>query len=589
MRPGSGIGGMGAMGDMPPGTAARLGTRQGTMSRTRQGTAAQGQVMGVGALTEVKVADRPMTTQGLGMKTGSIGPKRQIYDKTYYMQELRRRITDLQGEITKINKEINDVANDNETYRNLEKRYDSLVNTVRSLEGDLADYNLATDKLRSQTQPEEVQHMFLIMKQQNEQQRSDVDQIFLEKRSHEEEIQRMQQESMAITRAAQERLNELHPDQRREYEGFREENEQLGMELTQAREELEQVSTSLSALEDHLVSDVLRTRSQDLIKLKKEISERYNSLQEEIRQCSMSVPEQRELLLSKVKTDNAEIVATEKRNQELKLEKEHLRAQIKEVTSDTQERKDEGGDQQKYEILFAKDQEMSQFISSFDQNKQEEETKMREKQDSIWRRLQNISKSLTVQSHVTPENHFRDMEDELDFKSKQLQNSEITQNRLEGELAKRQGELEKIESLDVKISQELQQVEAKITQYEQGIEQKYDRVGEMQEEGGETLRKLEARKDFYTARLSTLKQQVNFLRLRCESRRQQLADDEAAAAIEVQEQKIRQFGQTLFALRSFIKQKTSESDYTAEMSVSLQIAADINNMLQDRRPGGPCV
>merc|ERR1719265_2373980 len=155
------------------------------MSRTRQGTAAQGQVMGVGALTEVKVADRPMTTQGLGMKTGSIGPKRQIYDKTYYMQELRRRITDLQGEITKINKEINDVANDNETYRNLEKRYDSLVKTVRGLEGDLADYNLATDKQRTSTPPEEVHHTYMMMKQQNEQQRNDVDQIFMEKRSHE--------------------------------------------------------------------------------------------------------------------------------------------------------------------------------------------------------------------------------------------------------------------------------------------------------------------------------------------------------------------------------------------------------------------
>merc|ERR1719263_1230628 len=101
------------------------------------------------------------------------------------------------------------------------------------------------DKLRTDTQPEEVHHMYLIMKQQNEQQRNDVDQIFLEKKSHEEEIQRMNSESMAITRAAEERLNELHPDQRHEYEDLREENNHLNRELSDDRQELEQVSSRL--------------------------------------------------------------------------------------------------------------------------------------------------------------------------------------------------------------------------------------------------------------------------------------------------------------------------------------------------------
>merc|ERR1719453_2543147 len=108
---------------------------------------------------------------------------------------------------------------------------------------------------------------------------------------------------------------------------------------------------------------------------------------------------------------------------------------------------------------------------------------MKEKQDNIERYLQNISRSLDLPSDVSPDSHLRDMEDELDFKSKQLQNSETTQNRLEGELAKRQGELEKIESLDVKITQELQQVEAKSRQYETDIEIKFDCVDDLRGEG----------------------------------------------------------------------------------------------------------
>merc|ERR1719453_621919 len=103
---------------------------------------------------------------------------------------------------------------------------------------------------------------------------------------------------------------------------------------------------------------------------------------------------------------------------------------------------------------------MSQFIAGFDSHKAEEDQKMKEKQETIGRLLENISNAMSLQG-VSPEAHYRDMEDELEFKNKQLQNSETTQNRLEAELAKRQGELEKIESLDVKITQELQQVEQK--------------------------------------------------------------------------------------------------------------------------------
>mmetsp|Transcript_105919 Transcript_105919/g.210561 ORF Transcript_105919/g.210561 Transcript_105919/m.210561 type:complete len:626 (-) Transcript_105919:259-2136(-) len=584
LRPGTTM--QGAPAGAPPTAGGRAPTVQGgrmTASRTRQGTAMQQPVLGVGALTEVQVSGRPMTAQGMaGMKTGSLGPKRQVYDKTYYMQQLRKKSQGLVDEVATLNKEINEIQQDNQLYMNLEKRYDSLVRTVRALEGDLADYNLATDKQRTDTRPEEVQHMFAIMKSQNEQQRRDVDEIFLEKRNHEEDIARIDQEIASIARAAEDRLNELHPDQRREYEDLREENGRLGQDLLEAREELDHISGRLNSLEARLRSDMLRTRFQQLNFVRRELEERLDGLQQEVKQCSMSIPEQRDLLLAKVKNDNAEIVAAEKSNSELKLEVEKLRAAIREVTADALEKKEEGSDQQKYEILFTKDKEMTQFIDSFNDIKSEEEKKLKEKQDSIVHLLQNISKSLALPSDVTPESHLRDMEDELDFKSKQLQNSETTQNRLEAELTKREGELEKIESLDVKISLELQQVEAKMRQYEVDMADKYDLVDEMRSKGEARLKGLESRKASLEMRLSALRQQVGFLKLRHEGKRQELTDDRAAAGLEQQEQKMRQFAQTLYALQSFITQKSSESDYRGEMGACLEMAGSINKILQEQ-------
>lgn len=582
MRPGTQMGASNVPGTGRVPTAA--GQRMGTAARqgTRQGTAAQ-PAMGVGAMTEIKVSDRPMTMQGVtGMKTGNVGPKRQIYDKTYYLVELRKRSQELIDEVAKLNKEVNEIQQDNQVHQSLEKRFDSLVKTVRSLEGDLADHNLATDKQRTDTRPEEVHHMYTVMKSQNEQQRSDVDQIFLEKRGHEEEIGRMDANIAAITRAADDRLNELHPDQRREYEELREESNRLNSELTLARDELDQVNGRLNSVEMRLRSDPLRTRHQQLGTVRQELDVQVNALRQEVEQASKSIPEQREILLMKVKTDNAEIVATEKSNSELKLDNERLKAQIREVQTDAQEKKDETSDQQKYEILFTKDQEMSAFINSFPESKAEEEKKLKEKQESVERILHNISKSLDLPSEVSPEHHLRDMEDELDFKNRQLQNSETTQNRLEGELSKREGELEKIESLDVKISLELTQVEEKMKQYEKEMTEKYDNIEDMRAQGAMQQQKLELSKKQLEERSTALRQQVNFLKLRFDSKRQQLQDNDAATSLEAQEQKIRQFGQTLYTLRSFIGQKTSESDFRGSMASCLDIAGQLNKLLQEQ-------
>lgn len=567
---------------MPPGTAARLGTRQGVGSRAGVGTR-QGQApLGVGAHTEISVTDRPLTMAGLsGMKTGSLGPKRQIYDKTFYMQELRTRCTQLHEEVGRLNKEVEEIRQDNQLYASLDKRYDTLVKTVRSLEGDLADHNLATDKQRTDTQPEEVHQMYLMMKQQNDQQRSDVDQIFLEKRSHEEEIERMQEEIVSLTRAAESRLNELHPDQQREYVALRDEHGQLGHDIAEGREELDQVGQRLAMLQGHLQSDPLRGRVQQLLSLRSELEETLGVLESEARQCDLSIPEQREILLSKVKTDNAEIVQAEKVVSDLKLEKERLKARIEEVITDSQEHRDEA-EKQKYEILFTKDQEMSQFMDSFDDLKKAEEGKLKEKQDNILVLLENITKSVARQGGID----LNEMEDELDFKRGQLQNSETTLNRLEADLAKRQGELEKIETLDTKISQELQQVENKMKQYQEEIETKFEHVATMKSDGNDRVKSLEVRKKYMEGRKSALQQQAGFLKLRHQSKKQQLSEDAVVSSLDAQEQKIGQFGQNLYALNAFITQKSLEVDFQYEQTVCLDRASELNRMLLERKPLG---
>jgi intraflagellar transport protein 74 len=96
----------------------------------------------------INVSDRPVTGQGVkGMKSTSTGTGRIVYDQAYYVGLLRRKISDVNNESVKLRTEMDQQSRDNTQYVQLEKRYESLVKSKEALEGQLADYNLALDKV----------------------------------------------------------------------------------------------------------------------------------------------------------------------------------------------------------------------------------------------------------------------------------------------------------------------------------------------------------------------------------------------------------------------------------------------------------
>lgn len=115
---------------MPPGTARPA---------SRGGPIATGGVLS----SQIKVADRPVTQQGLsGMKTGMKGPQRQILDKSYYLGLLRSKISELTTEINKLQKEIEMYNQENSVYLSYEKRAETLAVEIKEFQGQLADYNM---------------------------------------------------------------------------------------------------------------------------------------------------------------------------------------------------------------------------------------------------------------------------------------------------------------------------------------------------------------------------------------------------------------------------------------------------------------
>ena len=145
---------------------------------------------GVGYNSKVTAVDRPITNHGMsGIKASSQGPGRQIYDRSYYWNLLKNKNNEVIGEINKMKVEVETINGDNSTFLTLERKYELLIKDVRKYEGELADYNLALDKYRSDTKPEDIEALFMHIKNQNDKLRTHLDTLFSEKRNIEQEIQ----------------------------------------------------------------------------------------------------------------------------------------------------------------------------------------------------------------------------------------------------------------------------------------------------------------------------------------------------------------------------------------------------------------
>lgn len=127
--------------------------------------------------------------------------------------------------------EVEDINKDNTTFLTLERQYEALIKDVRKYEGELADYNLALDKYRSDTKPDDIEALYMHIKMQNDKQKNQLDALFSEKRDMENEIQSAEDEMQQISYSNESKLNELDPEQRNEYEKLKEENIQLGQDI----------------------------------------------------------------------------------------------------------------------------------------------------------------------------------------------------------------------------------------------------------------------------------------------------------------------------------------------------------------------
>uniref|UniRef100_A0ABI7YZ67 Intraflagellar transport 74 n=1 Tax=Felis catus TaxID=9685 RepID=A0ABI7YZ67_FELCA len=519
---------------MPPGTA-RPGSRGGTI--------------GTGGVlsSQIKVADRPVTQQGLsGMKTGMKGPQRQILDKSYYLGLLRA---------------------------------ETLAVEIKEFQGQLADYNMLVDKLNTNTEMEEVMNDYNMLKAQNDRETQSMDIIFTERQAKEKQIRSVEEEVEQEKQAADGIIKNMSPEKQVKYTEMKTTNEKLLQELDTLQQQLDSLNMKKESLEAEIAHSQVK---QEAVLLHEKLYELESHRDQMIAEDkSMGSPmEERERLLKQVKEDNQEIASMERQLTDIKEKIKQFNEEIRQLDMDLEEH--QGEMNQKYKELKKREENMDTFIETFEETKNQELERKAQIEANIVTLLEHSSRNINRMKQISSitNQELKMMQDDLNFKSTEMQKSQSTARNLTSDSQRLQLDLQKMELLESKMTEEQHSLKSKIKQMTADLET-YNDLPALKSSGEEKKKKLHQERTVLTTRRNAFKKITEKLNVEYETLKTQLQENETHSQLTNLERKWQHHEQNNFVMKEFIATKSQESDYQSIMKTVTKQIAEYNKNLVD--------
>ncbi|KAJ6669487.1 hypothetical protein lerEdw1_000035 [Lerista edwardsae] len=527
---------------------------------------------------ETSEADHRLGVNLASPEAVGTGPQRQIMDKSYYLGVLRSKINELTTEITKLQKEIDMYNQENSVYLSYEKRAESLASEIKEFQGQLADYNMLVDKLNTNTDMEEVMSDYNLLKAQNDREAQSIDIIFTERQAKEKQIQAVEDDIHQEKQAAEDIIKNMSEEDQAKYMETKVTNEKLLQELCALQQELDSVNMKEQALETvgiSLLAFLSRTCSsyQEIAhsQIKQEALQLYEKLHrlEEHRDQmiaedkSMGSPqEERERLLKQVKEDNQEIASMERQLTDIREKINHLNEGIRQLDMDLEEHQD--------------------FLESFEETKNQELQRKVQLESNIVALLEHSSRNINRMKQISSvtNQELKIMQEDLTFKSNEMQKSQSTAKNLGTDSQRLRLDLQKMDLLEGKMGEELASLKEKIKQMTKDLEL-YNNLPALKRAGEEKKTKLQKEKETLTKRRDAFKKIMEQLNKEHESLKLQLQENETHAQLTNLERKWQHHEQNNFVMKEFIATKTQESDYRPIMKNVKKQIADYNKTLME--------
>ncbi|KAJ3320564.1 Intraflagellar transport protein 74 [Boothiomyces sp. JEL0866] len=566
----------------PTGSLAnRPSSRAGGSSWGRQG----GPQANIPPRTGINVVDRPTTQQGLGgIRMKAQGPGRMVQDKTYFQTELRQKLNAITEEIYRLNNELDATNKENSNYAIFEKKYistnnraDGLAAELRDLQGQLGDFNTLVDKLNTDTDLEEFEREHNQLLAKNQRTNEMLDEIFLQRQQREAAIQEVEKQILEEERKCEEQINALEPEKRQEFVKLKNENLDYLQKIANQQQDLDKLNSKAQALKEEVARDPLKEKALSLYQRLTEIKERKKELEESIKASELeSGPQERARLLEQVKSDNLETSGMERKLQEME---EEIRVLKEKLSQDNVQDPGQAEKLAKYEELLKKDEEMQQFLNSFDSKKQEAFSRNESTESNILdllHRIQGYSKHDL--KNLPSRQEYKELHSDLAAKENEVKKAENTSEALLLERDQRMQDLEKVGQLEVKLSAELEHLTERIQTLKISLET-FGNLDQLKQEMQENQAKMNDLKQELHLKKKTLADEISSLVAIHEAKRAQLLENETYTQLGLLEQRLRHFEGVAFDAKDFIASKTAESDYKPLAKEVLALMDEVNTQV----------
>ena len=555
----------------------RAGSKAGMRVPTGQRQINEDAIKSIGFTTNTKVIDRAVSRQGLtGAISGAGGQKieRKIQDKSYYMTLLKTRISDISNEILKMNDEIGKINTDMTKYGTLNKEYEILSKEVQDLEGELADYNLAGDKYRSNMRAEDIEEVYNRIKLYNKKKMDESDNLLLDKAKIMDQIQQIEQENNRVLQGIEQRLLDLDPDQKNEYEAIREENQNYVLQIYQLREEMADLNSQLiegenslrnnpNKMEAHKIKD-----SINLLRRKKE------ELELQTNESGLSIDELKQRLMAKAKEQTMEKNNIDKKIPDTRKLIEANKKAIIEIEKEMKSQ--QSSDNTKaVDSIAEKDKEYSAFIENHENIKRNHYKEIRAKEEVVIALLHNISEKINLGEK--PLEGGTGIKERIKEKKDMIEKSENTLEEAKAKYEELVIKLERLDKLDETLKKDIDNYKEKLLRINNDISSKFDKV----EEQKEFLKRDAERKKKLLVILNQNKENysklLTSLTLKNRTKNTQLEDNDIYKRLHELEVKMQQNENTIYSLQSYIDSKANENQYGNLLKECMELQQKIND------------
>ena len=560
----------------------RAGSRAGMRVPTAQRQINEESIKSIGFTTNTKVIDRAVSRQGLtGAISGSGGQKieRKIQDKSYFLTLLKTRISDITNEIVKMNDKIGEINSDLTKYGALNKEYEILSKEVQDLEGELADYNLAGDKYRSNMRAEDIEEVYNKIKLYNKKKMDESDNLFLDKAKIMEQIGEIEQELNKVQQLIEQKLLDLDPEQKNEYESIKEENQNYVLQIYQLREEMAELNSQLIEGENALRNNPNKMEAHKLKDLINLLKRKKEELELQTNESGLSIDELKQRLMAKAKEQTIEKNNIDKKIPDTKKLIEANKKAIFEIEKEMKSQQ-KNDNTKAVDSIAEKDKEISAFIENHENIKRTHYKEIRAKEEIILSLLNNISEKIGMGE--TPLEGGSGLRERIKEKKEMIEKSENTLEEAKAKYEELVIKLQRLDKLDETLKKDIENYKEKLQRINNDINNKFDKVDEQKD----FLKRDTERKKKLLVYLNQNKENYNKLLtsliLKNRTKNRQLEDNDIYKRLHELEVKMQNNENTIYSLQSYIDSKGNENQYGNLLKECMELQQKINDELLKR-------